>query len=358
MRLLAINLAVVAGLVVLAEGGSSLFLFVWDAATSTQVAERRHTTYDPELGWVNVPGVHVPGMYGPGIDLTTNARGFRGKEEIEREVPGGKRRVICAGDSFTLGYGVRDEDTWCAKLAAADAGWQPVNMGQGGYGVDQAYLWYRRDAADIAHDVLVFALITDDFRRMKHDSFVGYGKPVLEVDEAGALAVRNVPVPSRAYAAPWVTRNVKYLKQLRSVELLRRGLVKLGVAPAASDGAPAPEREAETRRVAAAVFAELARLTRERGASLVLVYLPTEQDHAGDASREWRALVAAEAERLGVGFVDAVAELKKLSAEDARRLYIPEGALDYPGAAGHFNEAGNEYAARLVGAALQSIAKQ
>ena len=41
-----------------------------------------------------------------------------------------------------------------------------------------------------------------------------------------------------------------------------------------------------------------------------------------------------------------------LETEDATKLFIPEGALDYPGAAFHLNERGNELAARVIGAAI------
>ena len=56
---------------------------------------------------------------------------------------------------------------------------ETLNMGQGGYGVDQAYLWYKRDAAKFEHQVHLLAFITDDFVRMQSDRFRGYGKPVI-----------------------------------------------------------------------------------------------------------------------------------------------------------------------------------
>jgi hypothetical protein len=320
-------------------------LFAWDASTSPPVAERRHTRYDPDLGWVNVHSANIPDMYGPGIALRTNARGFRNDAEFGREVPAGKRRVICAGDSFTLGYGVRNGDTWCDELAALDPTLETVNMGQGGYGFDQAYLWYRRDAADLAHDVLVFAFISDDFRRMQHDTFVGYGKPLLDLDAGGELAVRNVPVPRGAYFAPWITRNVKYLKELRVVELCARVASKVGL------GGTAPgdtDPTARTRLIVAKVLDALVDLTGARGAKLVLVHLPTLEDHARDESSAWRTFITREGEARGVPVIDGIAELRKLSREDASQLYIPPGAVDFAGAAGHFNEAGNAMAAKLV----------
>jgi hypothetical protein len=73
-------------------------------------------------------------------------------------------------------------------------------MGQIGYGVDQAFLWYRRNGPAVSHDVQVLAFVSADFDRMRYRSFMSYGKPVLAV-EFETLVVRNVPVPYRSTAA-------------------------------------------------------------------------------------------------------------------------------------------------------------
>ena len=121
----------------LVEGVSSLFLLVRDLATgaSEPLAEHRHSRYDADLGWVNVPGLKLPDFYGPGRSLSINDQGFRGTRNVAARTPTGTHRVVCSGDSFTLGYGVGDEETWCALLVNDDAELEAVNMGQGGYGV-------------------------------------------------------------------------------------------------------------------------------------------------------------------------------------------------------------------------------
>ena len=180
--LVLVNLGVLVLLLVLVEGGASLLLFLRDAGRTQALAERLHTVHDPELGWVNEPGVHQPDMYGPGVGLTINAQGFRSTEPTPTRTAGGAIRLVCSGDSFTLGYGVADDATWCHQLAEIDPRLETVNMGQGGYGFDQAWLWYRRDGAPLEHRIHVFAFITDDFRRMERDRFLGYAKPLLGVD--------------------------------------------------------------------------------------------------------------------------------------------------------------------------------
>ena len=42
--------------------------------------------------------------------------------------------------------GVGNDDVWCKLLESIDNRIETVNLGQGGYGVDQAYLWYKRNS--------------------------------------------------------------------------------------------------------------------------------------------------------------------------------------------------------------------
>ncbi len=126
-------LAVILGLAAF-EGLCSLGLLSWDLVFRSKrpVAERVHTDYDEELGWVNRPSVQIKDLYGPGRTLTINAQGFRATRDYPVEVPEGKVRILASGDSFTLGYGVGDADTWCAALERTDPRLEIVNMGQGG----------------------------------------------------------------------------------------------------------------------------------------------------------------------------------------------------------------------------------
>src|SRR5690242_11645289 len=87
------------------EGMSSaILLFV----AVEKVQERKHTKYHPELGWANLPNFHDQDLYRPNVGFTTNSQGFRAKHDFTPETPEGKRRVICSGDSYTMGYGVAD----------------------------------------------------------------------------------------------------------------------------------------------------------------------------------------------------------------------------------------------------------
>jgi hypothetical protein len=132
LLLIAGNIVVFGLILVVVEGFASYMLAVRDIMTAYPLAERRHTKYDPELGWVNEASVHIPDMYGPGIYLRTNSEGFRNNHDFDTAVPNGKYRIVCSGDSFTLGYGVDNDHTWCHRLTALDPRLETVNMGQGG----------------------------------------------------------------------------------------------------------------------------------------------------------------------------------------------------------------------------------
>ena len=187
---LALVVVVAAGLA-LVEGVASLLISAGLLfGSSGRLAQERYARYDPDLGWVSKPNVAIPDMYGPGADLHTTSQGFRGTVDPGPTPPPGKTRVVCSGDSFTFGYGVGDDFTWCAGLAKLDPRLETINMGQGGYGVDQAFLWYRRDGAALAPAIHIFAFIDGDFERTRGARFLDFGKPTLAL-RGGTLAGRK-----------------------------------------------------------------------------------------------------------------------------------------------------------------------
>jgi hypothetical protein len=207
-------------LLVALEGAASIARAWKDAGAAPVVLALLHSRHDPDLGWSHRPSVHVADLYGPGRSLTTNARGLRASEEYARAVPAGRYRVLCVGDSFTLGYGVDDAGTYEAELERQEPRLQAVNMGQGGYGVDQAYLWYARDGGKLDHDLVVFAFIATDFDRMLTARFGGrLEKPLLRVAD-GKLVADNVPVPKSASAGSG--RGPRFKQNLALFDLLHR----------------------------------------------------------------------------------------------------------------------------------------
>jgi hypothetical protein len=300
-------------------------------------AEVGHAAYDPDLGWVHQRGVRLRDFYGPGRDFTTNAQGLRATAEYGPEAPAGRRRVVFLGDSFTMGFGVGDGDTFPAQIERLEPAIQSVNMGMGAYGVGQDYLWWKRDGEALRPRLLVFAFIAHDFQRLIEDHHI-QPKPRLALED-GRLVVRNVPVPraSAAETARTAARELTYwLDTAKALSRLigwllpaRSRRAALEDATRGGDFAFAP--------VAEGVFAELARETSARGTALLLVYLPTAADL--DRPRPVAAWAEGVAGRLGVPFADLTPALEALDAERRECLFRPDG---------HYTVGGN----RVVAAAL------
>lgn len=323
------------------EGVSSVILVVSDLVSPSQVvAERIHTRYDPEIGWINIPGLFIRDMYGPGISLRTSAQAFRNDVEFPREVAAGRVRAICSGDSFTFGYGVANADTWCQRLTTLDGRLEVVNMAQGGYGIDQAYLWYLRDGARLDHQVHLFAFITLDFARAAQSSFLGYGKPMLAV-ENGRLVTKNVPVPVSPgpIGSAGGGGGVGGLRSLQLMAAMVRRVRPRSGATVMSAGLTG---------LALKVFEALHEANARGGSALVLVYLPVRDDYDRDSSGPWRAWLSAEARKRGLTLVDLVEPFRQLPRGGVDALFIPRGAIDYAYAAGHYSVKGNEYIARQL----------
>jgi hypothetical protein len=318
------------------EGPRGLAAFV--GRLHRPVAERSHTEYDPLLGWVNRASVRAADLYGPGRSLRTNAQRFRADRDYPAAAPAGKVRVVCSGDSFTLGYGVGDADPWCRRLEQLDPRIETVNMGQGGYGIDQAYLWYLRDGAALEQQVHLFCFTAPDFARMEQSTFLGYGKPVLRL-RGETLEVGNTPVPRRGFWVPWLTENLAAFQELRAARLLR-GLFGGREAPGGDAVAGTPGFE-----LALAVFEKLRALHRARGSELLLVYLPSTWDDPAPAHVvELRERLARELGARGFAFVDLADALYRLPPELRSDLYFPR---DTP-FQGHYTPKGNDVVARLL----------
>src|SRR5262249_48599951 len=156
---------------------------------------------------------------------------------------------------------------------------------------DQIYLLSKRESGRIPHDVQIFAFISEDFRRMETDHFNGVWKPVLSVRD-GDLMEQNVPVPRhflRSKLADWRAIYGDMIQSLRTVQLLNRILKHLNSATSAS---PTVEVQQHWDNVVLAIVDSLKTLNESNHSTLVLVFLPTEDDHCMPQDLEpWRSLV-------------------------------------------------------------------
>jgi hypothetical protein len=330
-------------MLVLIEGMSSGILFARDvylALAAAPDSSQQHLQYDPLVGWLWRPNLHVPHLWGPGVYFRTNAQGFRSNAATTRRAAPGRLRIVCSGDSFTEGSGVDNEHTWCELLAAKDVRFEGINMGQGGYGLDQAYLRYKRDGQRFDHAVNVLAFITDDFRRAASSRDWYRHKPKLVVRD-GVLTTENVPVPQGLLHRRW-QYVVDTIQGLRTAHFFVRLKAKIGATAITSDSALAD--------VVTAIINDLGAMGQAHDRLMLLLYLPTLDDYLSRSADPWRELVrAAAADAPNVAYVDLISALKRLPPDTVASFFISYQGQDYDRRGdGHLTVRGNQWVADNV----------
>lgn len=354
------GLAVLAVVLFLAlvEGLASAVLFarslLAEGLARPSVAERTHTRYDAELGWVNIPNVSVPDLYGPGASLHTNAQGFRGNRDTPEAVPEGVFRIICSGDSFTLGFGVADDQTWCHLLALAGRRVETVNMGQGGYGIDQAWLWYRRDGAHLEHQLQVFAFVYPDITRMTQLEFLRYAKPRVRY-RGGAFQIENTPVPQAGVLHGWLRRNRDTFGSLRLFQLM--GPLVGRPLPKPDYERFAPYSQEEAIAVAIEIFGDVQHGNAAQGSRAVVAYLTSWLDLRDKPveTQRFRDDFSEQMAELGIPFFDLTDDFRGLDAALLETLFIKAGETPFRHATGHYTAAGNAFVASLLSRRLDAL---
>jgi hypothetical protein len=332
------NIIAVLLIFLLVECLSSTGIFIYNNYKNLGLAEKRYTEYDELLGWISMPDIYIKDMYGPGIYLKTNEQRFRSNNNFSLLPALNKVRCICTGDSFTFGFGVDNDHTWCQQLVSMNSKLETINMGQGGYGVDQAYLWYKRDGQKLNTDILIFAFITNDLKRMNSDKFLGFGKPMLKLQD-GVLVTQNVPVPK-----PFsVSLNHKRLiiANLSSIRILNKLFYQIFWGRAQQD-------DNQTREFALRIFQYLTKINQVKNINTVFVYLPLETDYRDNESDPWRQFIHAEAAKHNLLFIDLVDEFRKLPPQYIDQLFFGEGLIKYSHATGHYTDEGNLFIARII----------
>ncbi|MEM9291267.1 MAG: SGNH/GDSL hydrolase family protein [Acidobacteriota bacterium] len=319
---------------------------------ATTFKEESHSRYDPDIGWVHVPDRHLQDFYGPGADITINADGFRGLNPdlgpAGTANRAGRYRVVSLGDSFTLGYGVGDGETYPAWLERLNPGVETVNLGQGGYSVGQCALWYQRVAEQLDTDLLLYALIVDDIWRMGSTRTAnGYGLPRFEL-VGDAVQVSGQPVADKiASGAPLLERGQAVDFFLRESALARS---LRSVLPSPESGPEALEAE-ELVTLTLALLRDLEQDAKNRQATFAVVLLPELRELPDDASSPAAATYRSVSETLtitlrrrGVPYLD-LRPAFRAQGPTARAFYLDEVWH-------HYSPSGNRFVAEGIDAWL------
>ena len=322
------------------------------AVLERAAARGTYLVHDTDLGWTIGPGrrsadynrdfvaLHAPHLLGRRGAADSHIY-FSSTEGIRSPRAGmsfaalpARPRIALVGDSFTFGLEVRYEDTWGHRLETALGGaFQVLNFGVDGYGVDQAYLRYRRDVVPWRPDVVVLGIINDDLRRtMCVYGFLCHGamsqmpfpKPrfVLREDRLAALNL-PLPTPESLFAKPsiqdlpfieydWsfdpVEWEWRFYHHADSIRLLLSRYRRWPVPrPAVSDEA--------LESVNGEIVRAFVRLAREHGSVPIVVYFPSrwELTHASAAPPSVaKGVLAAR----GIPFRDMTECVGRVSPED------------------------------------------
>ena len=98
--------------------------------------------YDEVIGWAAKPGVFASTE--PGNATITYWPNGRRATRNDSEAKVDRPLLAVVGDSWSMGYGVKDEETFAWRLDAMNPGLAVANFGAGGYSTYQAYLMVER----------------------------------------------------------------------------------------------------------------------------------------------------------------------------------------------------------------------
>lgn len=159
------------------------------------------TQFDKELGWDTIPSSSITLN---GKTYTTDSLGFRSPEIDSSNKP----RILVLGDSVIWGPEINDDETFVSFLQKRLPGYQVVNAGVSGYGIDQYYLKLKNIVDKINPKVIIVAICSgNDFEDTQSDERYGKSKPLF-VFRGGELVETNVPVSrfscSNVYSKSWL----------------------------------------------------------------------------------------------------------------------------------------------------------
>ncbi|MGE0463318.1 MAG: SGNH/GDSL hydrolase family protein [Vicinamibacterales bacterium] len=313
---------VVAGVVSVTVGELVLRAFVTLPLRRT-APEVRYLPH-PERRFTLMPG---QAAYSYGAPVTVDDRGFR-RNDAGDQARGEGPVVLALGDSFTFGLGVRDTETWPARLETrlrerAGQAVSVINSGTISYGVSQELDLLRASVSRLKPAIVVHGLYWNDFMT------TGTAAEAPSVLTPDGYFVWDRMDDNRGVVrrlASWTSSRSAFLFSLRRLvsrattadgtsaygraydEMLERGL--------------APEEWRPIEEFYRAVLA----LGREHGFSTFVVILPVNSIVNRPRSSEHPFAVAARRylDALGISYVDGFRLWEERGSGD-RDLFLPQG---------------------------------
>lgn len=351
------NAALVAISVLLTLAACEFALRLLGWGPEAAAGHARLLQFDPTIGWTKAPHASVAYRWmGSRITETSNSFGGRGPEPRP-----GQERILFLGDSFCEGYLVNDDEVFSAVLARRHPQLAPLNLGVAGYSTDQAYLLFQRLAASLQPQRVVLLFFDNDVWFNSVTVEHRAPKPAFTLSPSG-LRLTGVPVERPAQptaAAPCADCP----PSLRLLQLFQRA--RAHTTPATPSLPPellayrhlAPPEIDNAWRITEALLAALHQATGQR---LAIFYVPTVAAIYDDSWRQTRQVyaldegwdihlpesrLAAICARLNIPFLSPTARLRE-HARNGETLYFLQD--------GHWNRAGHQLVAEILGDALTS----
>ena len=160
------------------------------------VPEHIWTEYHPTLGWFHQKSKKATLVKDDwSVEINTNSAGLRGLRDYALEKPPGVTRIVVLGDSFTFGFGVKDNQTFSSLLEQSNPNLEALNFGVAGYGLDQILITYREIAREYKADLVIIGIFPEQFwRSTRSFTDAGYAKPYFTLS-GEYLILHNVPTP-------------------------------------------------------------------------------------------------------------------------------------------------------------------
>ena len=138
--------------------------------------------FDPDIGWTKEPGKKVTRKKSEfKVTFRINDLGLRDDLGQTTDKPEGTSRVLCLGDSFTLGYTVSRENLFVDQL---EHWWQEegrqvdvVNAGTEGYSTDQEVAWLMKHGETWKPDLVLLFAYENDIYYNGQNNYLRFPKP-------------------------------------------------------------------------------------------------------------------------------------------------------------------------------------
>jgi hypothetical protein len=162
--------------------------------------------YHSTLGWQFLPGkagrVVLPYEHETVVQI--NSAGMRDREHHKNK-PGGTKRILVLGDSFTSGLEVNADEVFTRVIQnLVPHEWEILNFGINGFGPTQYLLLLKQRAIHYQPDVVIVVVyVGNDFDDVGGalDWIRGYHRPRARLDNDEQLMIENIPVPESAQHA-------------------------------------------------------------------------------------------------------------------------------------------------------------